>query len=140
MQIYTRHVSWLHKQQQFILRYLKIVHHSCEYTRRCKTSELMFVSCTAKIWIAFSYVEIVCMSTILRRFDTTTKTHTTNVSARPTYAKARLKLIKFRSQSMCIAPAPIVKGAQRTFFIIEHINTISQFWYRPRGKKPTLEA
>lgn len=28
----------------------------CEYTKRCETSVLMFVRCTAKIWIAFGRV------------------------------------------------------------------------------------
>lgn len=70
----------------------KIVHHFCEYTKRCKTSVLMFVRCTEFILIAFDRVVMVCMSTILRGFDTTTKTHATNAKHRATYARARAKL------------------------------------------------
>ena len=81
-----------HIQQRFILRPLKIVHHSCEYTKLCKTFVLMFVRCTAKIWIEFGRVWIVCMSTILRRLDSSTKTHATYARARETYERARANL------------------------------------------------
>lgn len=37
-----------HKQLRLILRSLKTVHRSWEYTKRCKTSLLMFVRCTAR--------------------------------------------------------------------------------------------
>lgn len=84
-----------HLQQQFILRPLKIVHHSCEYTKRCKTFVLMFVRCTAIIWIALGRVWIVCLSTIQRRLDATSKTYATNARARATYARARAKLKNF---------------------------------------------
>lgn len=52
---------------------------------------VMFVRCTAIVWIAFCRVRIMCMSTILRRLDATIKTHTPNARARATYARTCAK-------------------------------------------------
>ena len=62
MQDYMRHTEQqshghktqvLYRQLQFILRPLKIVHHSCKYTKHWKTFILKFVCSIAIIWSAF---------------------------------------------------------------------------------------
>lgn len=52
--------------------------------QRCKTFVLMFLRCIPITWIEFGRVWRVCMSTILRRSDASTKTHAM-------YARARAK-------------------------------------------------
>ena len=83
------------RQLRLILRPLKIVHHSCEQTKRCTIFVRTVVRCIAIILIAFGRIWIVCMSTILMRLDATTKTDATNASDRATYATGRAKLKYF---------------------------------------------
>ena len=83
------------RQLRLVLRPLKIVHHSCEQTKRCTTFARTVVCCIAVILIAFGRIWIVCMSTILMRLDATTKTDATNANNRATYATGRVKLTYF---------------------------------------------
>ena len=83
----------LHRQLQFIFQPLKIGHHLfASDAKCCKTFVLTFMCCIAIIWIAFDQVWIVCMSTILKRLDATTKTHAKNMRHCAMYAKPRTKL------------------------------------------------
>ena len=109
-----------HRQLRFILRPLKIVHHSCEYTKRCKTFVLMFVLYIPIIWTAFGLFRIVCMSAILKRLDGTTKTHATNERHRTTYAKGRASLKNSDRKVLISARLPTVK---------EVLNTVMELLY-----------
>lgn len=73
----------------------------------------MFIShneCCLFVTIRLTFNTHVCISTILRSLDVTTKTHTTNARDRALYASAHSKLKHSNRKVLLSARAQIVKG------------------------------